>query len=95
MNDAELDALLAAPLPERDAGAFSVTLMEAVARDQARPARILSWIMIAILTLVIAAAATLGAAHAAAFGSQPFVIPAALLFLTLVLSYAVLRSARD
>ncbi len=51
--------------------------------------------MIGILTLVIAAAATLGAAHAAAFGSQPLAIPAVLLFLTLVLSYAVLRSARE
>jgi hypothetical protein len=95
MNDAELDALLAAPLPEHDAADFSVTLMEAVARHQARPARILSWLMAGVLTLVIAAAALFGAAHAAAFGSQPFALPAVLLFLTLVLSYAVLRSARD
>ncbi len=29
MNDAELDALLSEPLPERDAAEFSVTLMEA------------------------------------------------------------------
>jgi len=97
MNDAELDAMLAAPLPERDAAVFSVTLMEAVARHQARPARILSWIMIGILTLVIAAAAVLGAmamAHAA-LGIQTFVLPSVLLFLTLILSYAVLQSARE
>jgi hypothetical protein len=96
MNDAELDALLAGPLPERDAGAFSVTLMEAVARHQARPARILSWIMIGILTLVIAAAAVLGAmAMGHASGMQTFVLPSVLLFLTLLLSYAVLQSARE
>jgi hypothetical protein len=97
MNDAELDAMLLKPLPERDAAAFSVTLMEAVARHQARPARILSWIMIAILTLLIAAAAVLGAlamAHASP-GMQTFVLPSVLLFLTLLLSYAVLQSARE
>ncbi len=96
MNDTDLDALLLRPLPERDAAAFSVALMEAVARDAARPARILSWITIAILTLVIAGAtiyAALAVSHIAP-GTMTLMVPGVLLFLTLLLSGAALQSAR-
>jgi len=95
MNDTDLDALLSAPLPERDAGAFTVLLMEKIAHDQARPARILSWITVGILTLIVAAATIYGAqamGHAASFS---FAIPALLTLLTLALSYAVMQSARE
>jgi hypothetical protein len=97
MNDSDLDALLSTPLPERDAGEFSVTLMEAIARRQARPARILAWIMIGALTCVIAAAMVYGALHAghATLTAQPFVVPAVLMFLALLLSWAVMQSARE
>jgi hypothetical protein len=97
MNDSELDVLLGTPLPERDAGEFSVALMEAVARHQARPARILAWIMIGVLTCVIAAAMVYGALVAghASLSAQPFAIPAVLVFLALLLSYAVMQSARE
>jgi len=94
MNDAELDAMLSQPLPERDAGDFSVALMEAIARDRARPARILSWIMVGMLAAIIAAAGVLGAMASQRF-SNPVAVPATLLLLTLVLSYSVLRSARE
>ncbi len=93
MTDAELDALLHAPLPERDAGAFSVALMEAVASRRARPARILSWIMVGVLSVVVAAAAVWGAMAAGRF-ADPVALPAALVLLTLLLSFSVLRSAR-
>ncbi len=97
MNDSDLDALLCAPLPERDAADFSVALMEAIARRQARPARILAWLTIGVLTCVIAAAMVYGvlAAGPAALGAQPFVLPAVLMFLALLLSYAVMQSARE
>ncbi|HEX4292833.1 MAG TPA: hypothetical protein VHZ29_01730 [Rhizomicrobium sp.] len=96
MNDAALDALLLQPLPERDAAEFSVALMEAVARDAARPARILSWIMIAILTLVIAGATIYGAlALSATHGTMTLLVPGVLMFLTLLLSYTVMQSARE
>ncbi|HXC56416.1 MAG TPA: hypothetical protein VNU97_14055 [Rhizomicrobium sp.] len=97
MNDSELDTLLCQPLPERDAGEFSVALMEAVARHQARPARILSWLMVAVLFVVVAAASVFGALAAShgAFGPQSLVVPAALTLLTLLLSFAVLQSARE
>ncbi len=93
MTDAELDALLGEPLPERDAGAFSVALMEAVARDRARPARIASWIMVGLLAAVIAAAGVWGAL-ASPHLSSALAVPAALMLLTFLLSYSVLRSAR-
>ncbi|HEY4943870.1 MAG TPA: hypothetical protein VII56_20745 [Rhizomicrobium sp.] len=97
MNDAQLDELLSAPLPERDAGEFSVTLMEAIARAQSRPARVFSWITIGVLTAVIAAAAVYGAAVAshAALGTQPLLVPVLLTLLTLLLSYVVFQAARD
>jgi hypothetical protein len=97
MNDTELDALLSAPLPERDAGEFSVRLMERITRDRARPARILSWITVGMLFVAIAAASLFGASliGRGAMGSAVFAIPAALSVLTLLLSYTVLQSARE
>ncbi|HUO89694.1 MAG TPA: hypothetical protein VMU08_11000 [Rhizomicrobium sp.] len=97
MNDAELDALLSEPLPELDAGGFSVQLMERIARDQARPARILSWIMVGVLSVVVAAACVFGGliASRAALGGATLLIPALLTVLTLVLSWAVTQSARE
>ena len=95
MNDADLDAMLSSPLPERDAGDFSVTMMENITRHQARGARILSWIMASILVLVIAAAGVFGAMTSAAFGAQPFVVPAVLMFLALLLSYTVMQTMRE
>ncbi len=95
MNDHDLDALLSEPLPERDAGAFSVALMERIAHDTARPARIAAWIMAGVLTLVIAAAALVLAPLAGRVGGPAAAIPAALALLTLLLSFAVLRSVRE
>ena len=97
MNDAELDALLSEPLPERDAGEFSVLLMERIARHQSRPARILSWITVGILTVVIAAATVYGAVAAShgAFVGQPLIVPVALTLLSLILSLVVVQAARD
>jgi hypothetical protein len=96
VNDSELDALLSEPLPELDAGAFSVLLMERIARDQARPARILSWLTAGILAVVVAAACIFGALIS---GRSPsggiLLIPVLLTVLTLVLSWAVLQSARE
>jgi hypothetical protein len=60
MTEQELDALLSSPLPERDAAEFSVALMERVARHEARPARILSWIMVGVL-LVLSGSWSFGA----------------------------------
>lgn len=94
MTDAELDALLGAPLPERDTTEFSVALMEAVARDRSRLARILSWIMVGVLAALIAAAGVWGAMASRGM-SNPLAFPAALMLLTLVLSYSVLHSARE
>ena len=94
MTDAELDALLGEPLPDHDAGAFSVALMEAIARDRARPARIASWIMVGLLAAVIAAAGVWGALAAPHF-SNAMAVPGALMLLTFLLSYSVLRSARE
>jgi hypothetical protein len=98
MNDAELDALLSEPLPELDAGAFSVLLMERIAREQARPARILSWLTVGVLFVVVAAACIFGALIASRGGTPGggmLLIPALLTVLTLVLSWAVLQSARE
>ncbi|MBL6852489.1 MAG: hypothetical protein ISS15_13690 [Alphaproteobacteria bacterium] len=95
MNDTDLDALLSTPLPERDAGEFTVLLMEKIAHDQARPARILSWITVGLLTVIVAAACLYGAQmmnHAASFN---FAIPSLLTLLTLALSVAVMQSARE
>ena len=93
MNDDDLDALLSTPLPERDAGAFTVELMERIAHQQARPARILSWITVAILTVIVAAACVIGAkmmTHASTIA-----IASLLTLLTLALSFAVMQSARE
>lgn len=95
MNDNELDALLSQPLPEREAGAFSVALMERIAHHQARPARIAAWIMAGVLTIVIAAAVVLLARFAGQAPFGPFTIPSVLVLLTLLLSFAVLRSVRE
>jgi hypothetical protein len=97
MTEQELDALLSSPLPERDVGEFSVALMEHITQHEARPARILSWVMVGILSIVIAAACAFGAIAAgrASLGVPPIVIPCVLTVLTLLLSYAVMRSARE
>src|SRR5689334_99745 len=98
MNDTDLDALLSTPLPERDAGEFTVLLMEKIAHDQARPARILSWITVGILTVIITAAALYGVqvmSHATTFAAAPLAIPSLLTLLTLALSFAVMQSARE
>jgi hypothetical protein len=95
MNDTDLDALLSAPLPERDAGEFTVLLMERIAHDQARPARILSWITVGLLTVMVAAACVLGARMMSHTTSLTFTIPTLLTLLTLALSFAVLQSARE
>ena len=97
MTDQDLDTLLNRPLPEMDAAEFSVLLMEKIARDQARPARILAWVTTALLALVIGAACLFGAAFAGrAFGgAQAMLVPSVLSLLTLVLSFAVLRSAQE
>ena len=97
MNDHDLDAMLSEPLPERDAGAFSVALMERIAHHQARPARIVAWIMAGVLTVVIAAAVLLLAQFAGrSQDSIPVTaLPGLLLLLSLLLSFAVLRSVRE
>jgi uncharacterized membrane protein len=97
MNELELDTLLSTPLPERDAGEFSVVLMERIAHHEARPARIWSWIMVGMLAALIAAACSFGAIAAgrASLGVPVIDIACALTFLTLVLSYAVIQSARE
>ena len=97
MNDTDLDALLSTPLPERDAGEFTVLLMEKIAHDKARPARILSWITVGILTVIVAAAGLYGAqamSHAGALAGS-FAIPSLLILLTLALSFTVMQSARE
>ena len=93
MNDSELDALLSSPLPEADAGAFSVALMEAIARRRSRPARILAWIMVGLLTVIVALAGVWGAMAAPSL-ADPFAVPATLMVFVLLLSLSVLRSAR-
>jgi hypothetical protein len=98
MNDTELDALLATPLPERDAGEFSVLLMEKIARHEARPARILAWITSGVMLVVIAAACVFGASaigHVQFDDGTHLLVPSALLGLTLILSYTVLQSVRE
>jgi hypothetical protein len=97
MTDDDLDAMLATPLPERDAGEFSVALMEAIARRQARPARILAWIATGALAIVTAAACLFGAGLASrdADLSNALGVPAILIILTLILSFSVMQSARE
>ena len=97
MNNNELDTLLAQPLPERDAGAFSVALMERIAHHQARPARIAAWIMAGLLTIVITAAMVLLAQFTGrAQGALPIAaLPGLLLLLSLLLSFAVMTAARE
>lgn len=96
MNDSDLDVLLAAPLPERDVGAFSVALMERIAREEARPARLAAWAMAALLTVVVAAALVLLglAAGNSPFGG-PLLLPGVMVALMLMLSFAVMRSVRE
>jgi len=93
MTDDELDHLLSAPLPEQDAGAFSVAVMERIAQAEARPARILLWSSVAVFSLVIALACAYGA-MVAGQGTAPTLIPAVLAALTLLLSFTVMRSAQ-
>jgi hypothetical protein len=71
--------------------------MEAIAQDEAQPARILAWIMLGILFVVVAAACVFGAmvAGRTVFGAQSLAIPGALALLTLLLSFAALQSMRD
>jgi hypothetical protein len=97
MTEQELDAMLKQPLPERDAREFSVTLMEAIAQFEARAPRILAWLMLGILSLVIAAACAFVAkvAGRADFGAQSLAVPCALILLTLLLSFAALQSVRE
>ena len=98
MNDQELDALLATPLPERDVGEFSVLLMEKIAQHEARPARILAWITSGVMLVVIAAACVFGASaigYVQLGDDTHLLVPAALLGLTLILSYTVLQSVRE
>lgn len=97
MNDQELDALLAQPLPERDAGEFSVALMERIAEHEARPARIFAWVTSALMLVVIAAACVFGASaiRHVDTAAQNLAIPTTLMFLTMILSYTVLRSVRE
>jgi hypothetical protein len=98
MNDHDLDALLSQPLPVRDAGEFSVALMERIAQHEARPARILAWISSGVMLIVIAAACVFAASavgHVRFDDSSHLLIPAAMMFLTLVLSYTVLQSVRE
>ena len=97
MNDQELDALLMQPLPERDAGAFSVALMERIAQHEARPARIFAWATSAVMLIVIAAACVFGASAIGRvdIAAQNLAIPTALMFLTMILSYTVLRTVRE
>ncbi len=97
MNDHDLDALLNDPLPERDAADFSVALMEHIAHDAARPARIAAWIMAGVLTVIVAAAVLLLAQFAgeAPATLPPYAVPSALVLLTLLLSFAVMRSVRE
>jgi hypothetical protein len=97
VNDTELDALLSEPLPELDAGAFSVLLMERIARDQSRPAQILSWLTAGVLAIVVTAACLFGAfiANRDPLSTAALAVPAALTVLALILSYAVMQSARE
>ncbi|HTP75713.1 MAG TPA: hypothetical protein VMJ73_01935 [Rhizomicrobium sp.] len=97
MNDAELDALLAQPLPDMDAADFSVALMERIAQHEARPARILSWISAGLMVVLIFAACVFGASSFGRvdLGAQNVAIPTTLSFLTFLLCYVVTRSARE
>jgi hypothetical protein len=90
ITDTDLDALLAAPLPEADAGAFSVELMERIAEHEARPARIAAWIMAGLLALVTAIALIL----LAPLIQLSAAIAAAFVAMMLLLSFTVFRSAR-
>lgn len=94
MNDSELDTLLATPLPDADAGAFSVEMMERIAEHEARPARIAAWIMAGLFTLLTALALLFLAPLVSAGTFGMITLPAILVALTLVLSFTVLRSAR-
>ena len=97
MNDSDFDALLSQPLPDLDITPFSVALMEAIVRDRARPARVLAWIMVGVLTLIVVVAGAFGAwAMSRGFGSlSPTALPLALTALTLVLSVSVVQAARE
>jgi hypothetical protein len=97
MNDMELDALLNAPLPERDAGEFSVLLMERITQYEARPARILSWISAGVMLAVIAAACVFGASAVGQVDphANNMLIPGSLILLSLLLSYVVMQSVRE
>ena len=97
MNDMELDALLNAPLPERDAGAFSVQLMERVTHYEARGARMLSWISAGVMLALFVAACVFGASAVGKIDphANNMLIPAALILFSLLLSYVVMQSVRE
>ena len=97
MNNSELDTLLSMPLPERDAGEFSVAMLECIARHEGRPARILARITTGVLLVVIVAACTFGAsvAQRGSFAAPTMTVPVALAFLMLLLSFGVLQSTRE
>ncbi|HWD27168.1 MAG TPA: hypothetical protein VG387_08385 [Rhizomicrobium sp.] len=94
MKDDALDALLAAPLPEPALGLFTAELMERIAQEQARPARIFAWIMVGILFVIVAAACVFGALVTTRIGGDRITLALALTALTLVLSGAVFQVSR-
>jgi hypothetical protein len=94
MTDDALDALLAAPLPEPALGLFTVALMERIAQDAARPARIFAWIMVGVLFVIVAAACVVGALITTHTGGDPIALAMALTVLTLILSGVVFQAAR-
>lgn len=95
MTDEDLDALLAAPLPDLDTTAFSVALMESIVQRQARPARVLAWFTAGLLTVLFAMGCLFAAAASGrGWVSDPYAIPVVLLLLSAGLSLSVLQSAR-
>ena len=94
MTDDALDALLAEPLPAPALGLFTVELMERIAAQQARPARIFAWIMVGVLFVIVAAACVVGALVTTQRGGDPIALAGALTALTLLLCGAVYQAAR-
>jgi hypothetical protein len=93
-TDDDLDALLNAPLPEPALDLFSVALMERIAADAARPARIFAWIMAGVLFAIVAAACVFGALISSRTGGDPFALAGSLVALTLLLSGVVFQVSR-
>ena len=94
ITDDTIDALLAEPLPEPALGLFSVELMERIAAEQARPARIFAWIMVGVLFAIVAAACVFGAVVTTRIGGDPIALAVSLAALTLLLSGAVFQASR-